>query len=195
MIVKNEQDGIRACLESVKPYIGYYVISDTGSTDSTMDIIREVLDGIPSVLRQDEWVNFGHARSHALALARNTATWILALDADMTVEIDPDFEPDLAVEAYMIRMGSADFSYRLPLLLRGDIEWKSVGLQSTNARPALTGGHTPRSRPTRCGSRCTAATGAAERSRCGTQDCWRLNSRTSPTMPAMSTTSRRRAWT
>jgi glycosyltransferase involved in cell wall biosynthesis len=128
MIVRNEAEGIRQCLESVRPHIGYYVISDTGSTDSTMDIIREVLDGVPGELIERYWRNFGENRSDVFAAVRGHAQVVLALDADMTVEIDPDFEPDPAVDCYMIRMGDdPDFAYRLPLLLRGDLPWESRG--------------------------------------------------------------------
>ena len=66
----------------------------------------------------------------------------------MTWEIDPDFEPDPAVEAYMIRMGSADFAYRLPFLLRGDLPWESRGV--VHEYTALPGRATSRARRTRC---------------------------------------------
>ena len=128
MIVRNEEANIRRCLESVKSHIGYYVISDTGSTDATMDIIREVLAGIPGELREDPWRNFGHNRSIVFAEIRGKCRWALALDADMELAIDPDFVPDPTVDAYMIEMGKhTDFSYRLPLLVRGDLPWISVG--------------------------------------------------------------------
>ncbi len=46
----------------------------------------------------------------------------------MTVEIDPDFEPDPVTDAYMIEIGAPDFRYRLPLLLRGSLAWESRGV-------------------------------------------------------------------
>ena len=81
---------------------------------------------IPGTLIERPWVNFGHNRSEAFALARGTADWLLALDADMTVEMD-DWTPDPEVAAYTLRMGDGPFANRLPLLLRGDLAWKSVG--------------------------------------------------------------------
>jgi len=42
MIVKDEEQDIQRCLDSVAPYINYWVISDTGSSDGTMDKIKEV---------------------------------------------------------------------------------------------------------------------------------------------------------
>ena len=41
MIVKNESKIITRCLDSVKDYIDYFVICDTGSTDGTQDIIKD----------------------------------------------------------------------------------------------------------------------------------------------------------
>lgn len=57
MIVKNETHIIRECLESVAPYIDYWVISDTGSTDGTQELITKFFEekGIPGELHQDEW--------------------------------------------------------------------------------------------------------------------------------------------
>ena len=43
MIVKNESQVIRRCIDSVKDYISYWVIVDTGSTDGTQDLIKEIM--------------------------------------------------------------------------------------------------------------------------------------------------------
>ena len=51
------------------------------------DVGNASSDGLVTVVERP-WVNFGHNRSEAFALARGTADWLLALDADMTVEIE-----------------------------------------------------------------------------------------------------------
>lgn len=127
MIVKNEGARIERCLASVRPYIGAWTIIDTGSTDGTRKLVAKALEGIPGKFRRRPWVDFGTNRSQALAHARGTADWLLTLDADMTVEIDPDFEPDPALDCYMIEMRDSGQSWRLPLLLRGDLPWASRG--------------------------------------------------------------------
>ncbi len=128
MIAKDEAKGIEKTLDSVKPYISYWTIVDTGSTDGTQDIIKRSMNGIPGQLVERPWVNFGHNRSEAFALAKGTADWLLTMDADMTVEIDDDFDPDaLPVEMYLAKMELSDLTWRTPVLIRGDIDWISVG--------------------------------------------------------------------
>ena len=43
MIVKNESRVIKRCLESVKGFIDYWVIVDTGSEDGTQDMIKKII--------------------------------------------------------------------------------------------------------------------------------------------------------
>jgi glycosyltransferase involved in cell wall biosynthesis len=68
MIVKNEAPNIERCLESVAPYIDYYVIADTGSSDNTKEIIKNFFDkkGIPGEILDHEWQDFGTNRSKVL---------------------------------------------------------------------------------------------------------------------------------
>src|SRR6267154_581520 len=88
MIVKNESHVIRRCLRSVKPYIDSYSISDTGSTDDTMEIIREELADIPGVLTSDAWQDFGTNRQ--LSLERAVGDYVFFIDADEIFEYDED---------------------------------------------------------------------------------------------------------
>jgi hypothetical protein len=141
MIVKDGVKDLPSCLGSLKPLISHWTIIDTGSTDGTQDLIRETLAGIPGDLKEMSFVNFGHNRSEAFALAHGTADWLFATDADMTWEVDPDFTPDPSVDAYLIEMGKyTPFSYRLPLLLRGDRPWKSIG--AVHEYTTIDGGYT-----------------------------------------------------
>jgi glycosyltransferase involved in cell wall biosynthesis len=127
MIVKDGMADLPRTLAAARPYISSWTICDTGSTDGTQDFVRESLADIPGTLYEDEWVNFGHNRSLAFARARSTADWLLLMDADMAVSIEDGFEPG-GVDAYMIEMGNGtSFSYRLPLLVRGDLAWASFG--------------------------------------------------------------------
>jgi hypothetical protein len=130
LIAKNEADQITACLTSAaKAGIAVVTLLDTGSVDATVELAESSAKGLGLDFRvhRTEFRNFGQARSEAFALAHGTASWIVALDADMSVEIDPRFTPDPSLDCYMVRMGSADFEYRLPLALNGSVPFRSIG--------------------------------------------------------------------
>lgn len=77
MIVKNGGDDLRLCLRSAAPLVQQMVIADTGSTDSTREIIRE----FNATLVDFPWT--GHyAEARNASLAPITTDWILVLDAD-----------------------------------------------------------------------------------------------------------------
>ena len=125
LMVRNEAESVERCLASVKPYIGAATVIDTGSTDGTMDLVHKALDGIEHWLPERPWVDFGHNRSELMEAARGSAEWLILSDADMEWEIDPSFEPDPSVDAYGILLGDPHgFSWRLPLLVRGDLPWR-----------------------------------------------------------------------
>jgi len=72
MIVRNEAHVIGETLDSVAPYIGSWVILDTGSDDGTQGLARRHTArlGIPGKLHERPWQNFGHNRNEALTLAQ-----------------------------------------------------------------------------------------------------------------------------
>ncbi len=129
MIVKNEKDVIRRCLDSVIPVIDYWVIVDTGSEDGTQKIILEHLKDIPGELYERPWKNFEHNRNEALDLARESADYILFMDADdiLLFEGEPQF-PELAADSYKMWRGTESFSYLKPQLVRASLPWKWIGV-------------------------------------------------------------------
>lgn len=128
MIVKDEAERVARTIASVRQLITYWVIVDTGSTDGTQDVVRKALSGVPGELHDRPWVDFGHNRSEAFALAKGKADWLIASDADMVWSIDRRFVPDPRAQMVLVEMGEGSgFTWELPLLLRGDIDWVSVG--------------------------------------------------------------------
>jgi glycosyltransferase involved in cell wall biosynthesis len=128
MIVRDEAAVIDRCLASVRDRIDHWVICDTGSSDDTPERIEAALAGVPGELHRRPWVDFGHNRSEAIALARGTADYLLLLDADMVVEEAAAFDVDgLSGDAYLIRYQGA-LDYRQVLLVRGDLPWRYVGV-------------------------------------------------------------------
>src|SRR3954471_4745714 len=103
MIVKNESQVIDRALKSVLPYIDYWVICDTGSTDNTPAVILQHLYIVPGEIHHIEWVNFGYNRTKAIQLAQNKADYILVMDADMVVNVYGDFKRKLEYDFYEIR--------------------------------------------------------------------------------------------
>ncbi|MFF8945761.1 glycosyltransferase [Streptomyces sp. NPDC014864] len=126
MIVKNESGVIERCLSSVRDLITTWVISDTGSTDGTQELIREALRGVPGELHSEPWVDFGHNRSLNIAHARGKADYLLLLDADLEVRQDGPLPP-LTAASYMLRH-EGDLEYRIKRLVRGDIAWRYEGV-------------------------------------------------------------------
>ncbi|WP_197029184.1 glycosyltransferase [Alicyclobacillus macrosporangiidus] len=84
MIVKNEEETLGRCLESVADLVDEIIIVDTGSTDSTKEIARK---WTPHVL-DFEWIDdFAAARNFSFSHA--SMEYILWLDAD-DVLLEPD---------------------------------------------------------------------------------------------------------
>lgn len=127
MIVKNEAQVIERCLGSVRHLIDTWVISDTGSTDGTQDLIRKVLDGIPGELREEPWVDFGHNRTTNIQHARGKADYILTLDADHVMRQDAPL-PRLTAGSYMLRYDTPGTQHRFKHLMRGDWAWRYEGV-------------------------------------------------------------------
>jgi glycosyltransferase involved in cell wall biosynthesis len=126
-IVKNEEEALPRLLDSVKDLIDNYCIVDTGSTDDTVDVLESY--GIAPHRR--EWVSFGHNLTEAFSLAKDRGNWLLRLDADMTVEYHPGLKnwlsTDACADGYNVELVEAGTSWRLPLLVRGGLEWNYVG--------------------------------------------------------------------
>jgi glycosyltransferase involved in cell wall biosynthesis len=127
MIVKNEEPNIERCLESVAPYIDYYVICDTGSTDRTKEVIKEFFDkkGIPGEILDHEWKDFGHNRSLALKACHGKTKWALMIDADDFIAGKFPVETlDESVDGYVVRITRGAYSwYRAQVFNLGRKLW------------------------------------------------------------------------
>ena len=77
MIVKNEEQYLSRCLNSVKEIVDEIIIVDTGSTDRTVEIAKSFNAKVYYFPWND---NFSQARNESLKYA--TKDWILILDAD-----------------------------------------------------------------------------------------------------------------
>lgn len=128
MVCKNESKGIRAALQSVKPFITHWSVMDTGSTDGTQDIIKEELAGLPGEIHQREWKNWGASRTECLDLAKQSgADFLFILDADEVVSgTMPELKDDTAYWV-KIQFGPA-MHYMRPNIVSTKQPWKYVGV-------------------------------------------------------------------
>jgi len=132
MIVKNESKVIRRCIDSVKDYINYWVIVDTGSTDGTQDLIKEIMNEyeIQGELHERPWVDFGYNRTESLEYSEGKADYRLVIDADDFLSVQEGENPflNLTEDAYKIRIRLNSLAYYRTQLVRGDQKWKYVGV-------------------------------------------------------------------
>jgi len=127
MIVRNEVEFLGRCLASVRDVIDYWVICDTGSTDGTQDLVRRALAGVPGELHEHQWVDFGTNRTMSMRLARGKADYLLVIDADTTLEVEPGALDGLRADACALRhVDEVSCGYRT-CLVRGDLDWYYVG--------------------------------------------------------------------
>ena len=140
MIVKNESKVIERCLTSCLPLIDYWVISDTGSTDGTQEIIKNFFKkhGIPGKLFEDKWINFGENRSIALQHLRDVSTnnggefeidYIIIIDADEVFKYDDGLTElqDLVADKYHLITRFGVEYYRVQMVANR-FNWRYVGV-------------------------------------------------------------------
>lgn len=101
MIIKNEAKNLARMFESLHSIIDYYIISDTGSTDNSIELVKNLgkkykIDGI---IESHPWKDFSHNRNIALEMAnkalredKHQCKWWLVFDPDEELIIeDPLF--------------------------------------------------------------------------------------------------------
>jgi len=130
MIVKNEENVIGRCLNSIKDIVDEIIIVDTGSTDNTKEIVKGFTDKIFDF----NWTNdFSAARNYSYSKA--TMDFILWLDADDVVleedrvkfmQLKQCFDPtvDIVMMKYNVGFdarGNVNFSYFRERLSRRSI--------------------------------------------------------------------------
>ncbi|MCH8018826.1 glycosyltransferase family 2 protein, partial [candidate division KSB1 bacterium] len=77
MIVKNEEEYLQECLESIEDVVDEIIVVDTGSTDRTVEIARQFDAEVHHIPWNDD---FAAARNESIKHA--SGDWILQLDAD-----------------------------------------------------------------------------------------------------------------
>ena len=131
MIVKNESHIICKTFDNILKYvpITYWVISDTGSTDDTIELIKSYWKekNIDGELVEHAWKDFGYNRTKALECAYNKTDYLLIFDADDSFHGDFKVPAVLDKDSYNLKFG-VGFEYVRPLLVNNRRRWKFVGV-------------------------------------------------------------------
>ncbi len=137
MIVKDEAHIIEKTLEHLREYISYWVISDTGSTDNSREIITEYFKRvkIPGKLVEHKWEDFGTNRTLAIEACyplREHFDYIWVFDADDAIQnrikfpmihTNPKKNPDI----FSVRFGEG-FTYMRNQIFKATEQWEYVGV-------------------------------------------------------------------
>lgn len=142
-MIKNEEKIIKRCIESVLELCDAFCVSDTMSTDNTVNIVKDLIKelnikNIPGKLYQDPWSDFGKNRTISY---NNTVdfckelgwdqdnTYGLLLDADMKLKVLPTFnKQELTQNGYKIIQDNGHIEYYNTRFVKLNNSWKCVGV-------------------------------------------------------------------
>jgi glycosyltransferase involved in cell wall biosynthesis len=130
MIVKDEEHCIERCLESIYKHIDYWLICDTGSTDTTKEVIQNFFDKkkIPGEIVEIPWEGFGKSRTKSLELAKEKMEYAWVIDADDSVTGNPILPKDMNADAYTLRIKRGDFTWYRNHIFNLDLNWRYEGV-------------------------------------------------------------------
>lgn len=137
MIVKNESNIITRLFDSVINVIDSYCICDTGSTDNTIELIKEYFfkKGIPGKIVSEPFQDFGYNRTYALKQCEGepNADYLLLLDADMILDINNDYVSILKQQlwnynAHYVFQGSDSFYYKNVRFVKNNMNFSYWGV-------------------------------------------------------------------
>jgi glycosyltransferase involved in cell wall biosynthesis len=120
LIVKNEEQRLPQCLESLRSHVDEIIVVDTGSSDRTMVIAKKYQARLFNFAWCDD---FSQARNFAIAKAKGK--WVLVIDADEVLEqsaiaiLQEVIQRDdcLAVNLLRTEIGATQAPYSLVLRL------------------------------------------------------------------------------
>ena len=133
MIVKDESQLIVKTLTNITSYIkfDYWIISDTGSTDNTKELIKDFFTkaDIPGKLIETQWKDFGYNRTVVLKEAYNKTDYTFVFDADDEIKGDFVLPEILDKDWYNFQYGySTGIRLMRPQLFNNRKKWQYLGV-------------------------------------------------------------------
>lgn len=131
IMVKNAGEGFRDVLKQNLPYIDRWTVLDTGSTDNTVDIIKEVLKDKKGNLYQEPFINFRDSRNRCLDLAGKSCKFNIMLDDTYVLsgnvrEFLSIIRSDEFADSYNVMIKSGDLIYGSNRITKSDRELRYV---------------------------------------------------------------------
>ena len=145
-MVKNEERIVARCIEHALRVADAVCVSDTGSTDGTLDVLASYLpslrlpgaERVPTKLVHAPWTDFGSNRTESMLATvafcdelgwDRRRTYSLVLDADMLLRVSDEFDKATLTDgAYLVRQATASLSYYNVRLMRLSEPWRCVGV-------------------------------------------------------------------
>lgn len=133
LIVKNESKTIARCLTSAKPIIDCVCITDTGSSDNTIDVIKEwgKKNNIPCEVYESDFVDFSYSRTlsyYNACKAFPDVDYYLVLDADIVIKPNNFDKDSLTLDFYSVIQKNNKIEYWNFRFFKSTRRWKCEGL-------------------------------------------------------------------
>ena len=128
MIVRNEAPTLPRLAKTVIDQVDHWTLLDTGSGDNTIEVAQLLFRNLPGQIITEAWTGFGPSRNSVLAIARPHTDWLLAMDADETLEgrIDRS-ELSADLDAITPEYHNGPITYWLPRLISASTDWQWKG--------------------------------------------------------------------
>jgi tetratricopeptide (TPR) repeat protein len=139
LMIKNESKIIKRCIDNAINHVDAVSILDTGSTDSTVEIVREHLSksGKPFKISIEPFKNFGYNRSISFTMAQELCrslewnpetSYALVLDADMNIVFSETFKDfELTQNGYSVMQLHGNLKYYNTRFMKLSFPWKCIG--------------------------------------------------------------------
>lgn len=144
-MIKNESEIIERCLKNLLPFVDAFCITDTGSTDNTIEKCLEFFTSHHlknyKICEDKKFINFGINRTQSFRNAKSfimndlgwdlETTFGLLIDADMILKVNEKFNRNILIkfdECRMMQKTRENLEYYNTRIIRMSKEWICRGV-------------------------------------------------------------------